>query len=251
MNNKHEDSEEKGGKWLTTFNDMVTLLLTFLVLVLSLSKIDESKLIAASYAMNAVFDIPKLSKENVEVFTPFVIPIKKRVATFENKKRELAERVNKAARMAAGATGDRASASPEGTMNAKVIKEGVSVILGEKLLFKTGMAEIEKRKYPVLNALSSILKKTDCQIRVEGHTDDVPIDRKLFSSNWELSVARAANVVKYFIFEGSILPERLSVASYADSKPLFPNVSDHNRELNRRVAVLLILNRNDGGLDDG
>ena len=231
MNNKHEDSEDKGGKWLLTFNDMVTLLLTFLVLVLSLSETDKAKLAEVSYAISAVFEMPKLKKEEVSVFTPFVIPIRNKAMIFENKKRELAKRINKAA------------GGHEGIMDATVIKEGISVTIGEKLLFETGMAEIEKRNNPAFKVLCPILKKTLCQIRIEGHTDDVPISNKQFASNWELSTARAVNVVKYFISEGGILPERLSAAGYADSKPLSPNVSDHNREINRRVEVILALKK--------
>jgi len=239
MNNKHEDSGEKGGKWLLTFNDMVTLLLTFLVLVLSLSETDKSKLSEVSQSMRAVFNIPKINKGDIRVFTPFVIPLRGKSTEFENKKRKLAEFINKAI------------GGPEGTMDARVVKEGISVTIGEKLLFETGMAEIEENNRPALKALCPILKKNFCPIRIEGHTDDVPISNMRFLSNWELSTTRAINVVKYFISQGGILPERLSTAGYADSKPLFPNVSDHNRELNRRVEVLLILNKNDGGLDNG
>ena len=242
MNNKHED-EDKGGKWLTTFNDMVTLLLTFLVLVLSLSASDQSKLEQAAYAMKAVFDMPKLKKEDVKVFTPFVIPMRNKSMIFVDKKRELAERIKEAAGMTAGATGDGASAGPEGIMNVKVIKEGVSVTFGEKLLFETGMAEIEEKNRPALKSLCSVFQKTNSWIRVEGHTDDVPINTPEFPSNWELSTARAVNVIKYFISEGGILPERLSAAGYADSKPIFPNVSDHNRDINRRVEVILVLKK--------
>jgi chemotaxis protein MotB len=231
MNNKCKNSEDKGGKWLTTFNDMVTLLLTFLVLVLSLSEMDKSKLTTVSYAVRAVFNMPKLKKEDVSIFTPFVIPIINKAMIFENKKRKLARRINKAL------------GGPEGIMDARVIKEGISVTIGEKLLFKTGMAEIEKRNNPALRGLCPILKKTVCQISIEGHTDDVPISNRRFPSNWELSVARAVNVVKYFISEGGIFQERLSAAGYADSRPLFPNVSDHNRNINRRVEVILTLKK--------
>ncbi len=231
MKNKHENSEDKGGKWLLTFNDMVTLLLTFLILVLSISETDKAKLAEVSYAISAIFDMPKLKREDVNVFTPFVIPIRKKAIIFENKKRELARRINKAV------------GGPEGIIDARVVKEGVSVTIGEKLLFETGMAEIEKRNNPALKILYPILKKTVCQIRIEGHTDNVPISNEQFSSNWELSTARAVNVVKYFISEGGILPERLSAAGYADSKPLFPNVSDHNRDINRRVEVILALKK--------
>jgi len=236
MNNKHEDSEDEGGKWLTTFNDMVTLLLTFLVLVLSLSSTDQSKLEQAAYAMKAVFETPKAKKKIGMVFTPFVISMRNKTATFEDKKRELAERIKEAA-------GDGASAGTEGIMKVKVIKEGVSVTFGEKLLFESGMSEIKEKNRPVLKSLGSIFQKTDSRIRVEGHTDDIPINTPEFPSNWELSTARAVNVIKYFISEGGILPERLSAAGYADSKPLFPNVSDHNRDINRRVEVVLALKR--------
>ncbi len=241
MKNKHEDSEDDGGKWLTTFNDMVTLLLTFLILVLSLSATDESKLEKVSYAMRAVFDTPIIEKEKITIFTPFVIPMINKTMMFENKKRKLAERINKAAEMTARVTGDGASAGSEGIMNVKLINEGVSVTLGENLLFKTSMAEIEEKNRPTLKLLSSVFQKTDTRIRVEGHTDNVPINTPEFPSNWELSTARAVNVVKYFISEGGILPERLSAAGYADSRPLFQNVSDYNRSINRRVEVILAL----------
>lgn len=228
MGNKHKNPEDKGGKWLLTFNDMVTLLLTFLVLVLSLSETNKSKLLEVSYAISAVFNIPQVRKGDIGVFTPFVIPIRYKNTNFEDKNRTLADVINKAI------------SGPEGMMDARVIKEGVSIILGENLLFETGMAKIEKRNNSVLNSLFPVLKKTVCQIRIEGHTDNVPIRNERFSSNWELSTARAVNVVKYFIARGGILPERLSAAGYADSKPLFPNVSDHNRAINRRVEIVLL-----------
>ena len=228
MKKNSKDSEEKAGKWLSTFNDMVTLLLTFFVLVLSMSKLDEAKVKEAVYAINNAFGMLSFEEKIViKIFEPFIIPMGNQGASFREKKRELAEHVDKI-----------------GNMDAEVIEGGVSVILKEKLFFKTGMSEIEEKNYPSLKNLSSILQKTDCQIRVEGHTDDVPIENKRFPSNWELSVARAVNVVKYFISKGNISPERLSAAGYGDSKSLYLNVSDHNRELNRRVGIILTLREN-------
>ncbi|MBW2164259.1 MAG: OmpA family protein [Deltaproteobacteria bacterium] len=231
MKKNSKDSEEKAGKWLGTFNDMVTLLLTFFVLVLSMSKLDVARVNEAVYAINDAFGmLSSAEMGDIKAFEPFIIPIRNRRSSFSEKKRELAEHIDKM-----------------GNMDAKVIEGGVSIILKEKLFFKTGMSEIEEKNYPSLKNLSSILQKTDCQIRVEGHTDDVPIENKRFPSNWELSVARAVNVVKYFISKGNISPERLSAAGYGDSKPLYPNVSDHNRELNRRVGIILTLIREFNG----
>jgi len=235
MNKRHEEPEEKEGKWLTTFNDMLTLLLTFMVLVLSLSTLDTAKVKEASHSFSSarsflwggdLFDI--------SVFIPFVKPLKGVTLTDKRQKGELYDYIN----------------DIEG-IHAVMVEEGISAILKDTLLFETGSAEIKAEKRPVIEALSSVLKETDCRIRVEGHTDDVPINSTLFPSNWELSMARAVNVTEYLISEGDISPERLSVASYADSKPLFPNVSDHNRERNRRVEVLLILHGNGGGSNNG
>ena len=239
MQNKHKKTEGGGGKWLLTFNDMVTLLLTFFVLILSLSKPDASKLAEAAYSVSAAFNLSGYGrKADGKVFTPFVVPMRNRALIFERDKRKLAGHINEAAKTFPDLD--------ESAMDVKVIEEEVSVVLGEKLLFKTGMAEIEERNRPVLKILGSILQKTDCLIKVSGHTDNVLINNEQFPSNWELSTARAVNVVKYFISEGDILPERLSAAGYADSKPLLPDVSDHNRELNRRVEIILTLKKGKG-----
>ncbi len=258
-------SEDAGGKWLLTFNDMVTLLLTFFVLILSMSKLDAPKLKEAASSMRSVFNLTERGeKERVTVFTPFVIPLGRGIPmdeasqAFERERLELMERINREAQMIAekvhrgtAAAPDAVPPSAEPLMEARVVKDGVSVSLGEKLLFGTGKAEIEGERIPALDALSAILKETDCRIRVEGNTDEIPISTEQFPSNWELSVARAVNVVKYFISRGSIAPERLSAAGYADSRPRVEAVDDAGRELNRRVDILLMLNRNGGGLSNG
>jgi len=258
-------SEDAGGKWLLTFNDMVTLLLTFFVLILSMSKLDAPKLKEAASSMRSVFNLTERGeKEKITVFTPFVIPLGRGIPmdeasqAFERERVDLAERINREARMIAekiekgtAAVPDAGPPSGEPLMEARVVKDGVSVSLGEKLLFETGKAEMGGGNIPALDALAAILKETDCRIRVEGNTDEVPISTERFPSNWELSVARAVNVVKYFISRGSIPPERLSAAGYADSRPRVEIVNDGSRELNRRVDILLMLNRNGGGRSNG
>ncbi len=131
------------------------------------------------------------------------------------------------------------------------MKDGVSVSLGEKLLFELERPRLKGKGSRPSTLLAVILKETDCRIRVEGNTDEVPISTERFPSNWELSVARAVNVVKYLVSPGAISPERLSAAGYADSRPRVEAVDDAGRELNRRVDILLMLNRNGGGLSNG
>lgn len=222
---KKADTAKNESNWLSTFNDMVTLLLTFFVLILSVSTLDVAKTKEASYSFSSASGFMGSGRiVDGKVFTPFVEPLRGMALTDYRAKRKLSDRINEIE-----------------TINAVVVEEGVSATLSATLLFETGLAEIKEKNRLVMKALCSILKLTDCRIRIEGHTDDVPISSKLFSSNWELSTARAVNVVKYFISEGGILPERLSAGGYADSKPLFPNVSDRNRDINRRVEVILTL----------
>jgi chemotaxis protein MotB len=75
---------------------------------------------------------------------------------------------------------------------------------------------------------------------VEGHTDNIPIHTAKFYSNWELSTARATNVLQYFIARGNFAPDRLSAAGYGEYKPAAPNTSERNRALNRRVDIVLL-----------
>ncbi|MBN2516025.1 MAG: OmpA family protein [Deltaproteobacteria bacterium] len=225
MKKKAKNKEEGGGKWLTTFNDMVTLLLTFFVLVLSMADTDSGKVKEMCRSVQDAFGMLQWGElSGVRAFTPFISPRGNQILTYEKKKEALADHLNEI-------TG----------IDATVTENGVSIIMGEKVLFETAKADFGKKDQTVLEKLSPILKNADCQIRVEGHTDNVPISNEYFASNWELSTARAVALIKYFIHDGGISPERLSAAGYADARPRFANISDSNRAFNRRVEIILTL----------
>ncbi len=117
----------------------------------------------------------------------------------------------------------------------------VSVL--DKILFKSGRADILPAGQAVLEKVARVLAQTDDMIRVEGHTDNVPISEKLkekYFSNWELSAARAASVVRYFqLAEHKIEPLRLEAVGFAEYRPVAPNDSDANKQRNRRVEIVL------------
>jgi chemotaxis protein MotB len=119
----------------------------------------------------------------------------------------------------------------------------LSVSVLEKILFKSGSADILPAGQTVLGKVTKVLAQTDDLIRVEGHTDNVPISGKLkdkYFSNWELSAARAASVVRYFQQgENKIDPARMEAVGFAEYRPLVPNDSDENRRRNRRVEIVL------------
>jgi len=226
LSKKPNNAEEQGSKWLTTFNDMVTLLLTFFVLVLSMSTLDTGKVLEVSYSVNQAFGVLQSGGSGgIEVFRPFVVPKGIRNMYKEKKEHDLSERIG-------GISG----------MDAKVTEEGVHVTVGEKILFDTGKAELPAHN-GYIDDLGAVLRNSDCAIRVEGHTDNVPIHNSKYPSNWELSTARAVAVVKYLISECGVAPERLSAVGYGDSRPRLPNDNESNRERNRRVEVILSINQ--------
>ena len=122
------------------------------------------------------------------------------------------------------------------------LKDQLTVRVLDRILFRSGSAVILPAGQQVLDKLANVLKETDDLIRVEGHTDNVPIGERLkdrYFSNWELSAARAAAVVRYFQYGHSIDPVRLEAVGYSEYRPVAPNDSDANRQRNRRVSIEL------------
>jgi|GEM_PF-1311278 len=123
------------------------------------------------------------------------------------------------------------------------LKGQLTVSVLDKILFKSGSADILPAGQAVLEKVARVLVQTDDMIRVEGHTDNVPIIGRLkekYYSNWELSAARAASVVRYFqLGEHKIEPLRLEAVGFAEYRPLAANDSDANKQRNRRVEIVL------------
>ena len=114
------------------------------------------------------------------------------------------------------------------------------VRLADRVLFDLGKADLRPDARRVLDALAGVLAELPNPVRVEGHTDDLPINNERFPSNWELSTARATTVVRYFIEHHGMDPRRFSAAGYGEYHPLVPNTSAANRQKNRRVDVVIM-----------
>jgi chemotaxis protein MotB len=124
-------------------------------------------------------------------------------------------------------------------IEAEYTSKGIQLTLDDELLFESGSAKITAEGLDLLLKISSIIKKFNRRIRIEGHTDNVPISTARYPSNWELSTERAITVVKYFISKGDISPHYLSAVGYGDSKPKTNNDSAQSRKKNRRVEIIL------------
>jgi len=122
-----------------------------------------------------------------------------------------------------------------------VTTKGVLINLSDYLLFglEQGKADINPEMKPFLNELAELIRDTSYLVRIEGHTDNATVHTREFPSNWELSTARAVNVLKYLMNEGGISASRLSAVGYGKYRPLFSNDTPEHRARNRRIMIYL------------
>jgi chemotaxis protein MotB len=123
----------------------------------------------------------------------------------------------------------------------RVTRKGsvLEVQMSTDILFNSGVAELSPAANKVLEQLAAALKPWPNSVRVEGHTDDRPISSAIFHSNWELSAARAASVVRLFIAHG-LSPARLAVIGYGQFRPVDSNLTDAGRNANRRIEIIIV-----------
>jgi chemotaxis protein MotB len=126
----------------------------------------------------------------------------------------------------------------ENEINLALTREGLVMRMSEHTLFGLGSADIAAEALPLLQKVGAIISKTAYLIRIEGHTDNLPIHTERYPSNWELSTARAVNVLRYFIKNHHVDPRRLAAEGFSEFHPLVANDTVENREKNRRVEII-------------
>jgi chemotaxis protein MotB len=116
--------------------------------------------------------------------------------------------------------------------------KGLVMQMADTVLFDLGRADIRPGAAPLIDRIAEAVKDAPHGVRIEGHTDDLPIATGRYPSNWELSTARAVNVLRYFVEQKGIPSDRLFAVGYSRYRPLFPNDSSENRARNRRVEIV-------------
>jgi chemotaxis protein MotB len=122
----------------------------------------------------------------------------------------------------------------------EVTPRGLVISLQDTEFFESGKATVRPDSMLVLDHISAAIGQYSNSVRIEGHTDNAPIKTSLFPSNWELSTARATNIVHYLVTTHALPPERLSAIGYGEFRPIADNTSDEGRKKNRRVDVVLL-----------
>lgn len=232
--NVDDDDEGGGAEWLATYGDLVTLLLCFFVLLFAMSTIDNIKFRAAmsSFSSMNVIGSPAGIAENTgdSVLDLFPSPNVGGDGEMEELYREVKELLNEE-----GLSGE---------IDLQNLEKGVMLVVKNDVLFDQGKADLRPEMKDILSKFASILKSYNKRVRVEGHTDNVPISNSRYASNWELSTARAISVVKYFT-EGVPVKDRISaknfeVAGLSEFSPVAPNDTAANKQKNRRIEIIIL-----------
>lgn len=216
------DDTKPEATWITSYGDLVTNLLTFFVLLFSYSVIDQAKLVQVVNSFREALGLLPKWQGVVETVSP--------KQTEQQQLQGLAAEVK--AYFEAQGIQDK--------VEVLVTEEGLKFRFEQPLLFDTGEADIKPEAFPLLAKVSSLIKELKNNVRVEGHTDNLPIQTPQFPSNWELSTARAMAVLKYLVETGGVEPERLSAAGYAFYRPILPNTSEGGKAKNRRVEIVIL-----------
>jgi chemotaxis protein MotB len=219
---EHENSE----RWLLTYADLITLLLGLFVILYAMSKIDTPRYGELVAAMTGIFG--KGEHGVIQGHIGMVPPPVAGAGGDERRKIEEAVKKEMSAAIAAGFT------------SVEENERGVTVHMMEELLFPSGSADLKEGSLKVLDPLASVLNKIPNDIRVEGHTDNVPIHNDRYPSNWHLSVSRAMTTAYYLIEQHRLTPGKISVAGYSEYRPLLPNTTAENRARNRRVDIVIV-----------
>lgn len=235
---KREEKEANHERWLLTYSDLITLLMIFFVIMYASSNVSASKYKAVSDSFKIALGGGKTligEEEGADINNSNSAG--KSSASNDNK--ELSEE-NKLMNLKENVDKYLQSAGIGTSISTFIEERGLIISLKDSIIFDSGKAEIKSDYKKKLVGLGSILNKMDNYIRVEGHTDNVPINNNKFNSNWQLSVIRATNVTELLIEEAHIAPKRLSSVGYGEFRPVADNSTEEGRAQNRRVDIVLI-----------
>ncbi len=227
---RHGDRKRAGAsheRWLVSYADLLTLMLALFVVLYAAAKSDNRRLAQMSAAIHSGFQRLSASGDANEG-----IQDAQDGAAEDVQQPNLVELQRKLNQVL----------SDEMVRNEVQIRttpDGITVSLKEIGFFPSGETSLLPAAHKIIAKLGDVSARSNCEIRVEGHTDSRPIHRIAYPSNWELSAARATAIASVLVNESSFDPARLSVAGFAGYRPVASNDTEEGRALNRRVDLVI------------
>jgi chemotaxis protein MotB len=244
-------------RWLVSYADFITLLFAFFVVLYASAQVDQRKVGKLALAIQVAFQelgVFPASTTQVPLDTNEPMPFST-VQAIQN-----ASHSSELGRVSPSPNGVLEAASEEANLSLLQNElqqalqheialhaialhretEGLVISLREFGFFDSGSAALKPSALPALDRIASILSVRTCRLRIEGHTDNVPIHTAQVASNWELSTARSTELVRLLILRYRFLPDRLSAAGFAEYHPIASNQTPQGRAQNRRVDVVIL-----------
>jgi chemotaxis protein MotB len=252
-------------RWMVSYADFVTLLFAFFVVMFAASQVDKRKVGKIALAVQVAF-------QQLGIFdssnTHMALSLSEPMPFSEVQMVENAVRTEALGRVVSETPGQPVSVTHNSTDDEirrqlekalapeirrqevliRATREGLVVSLREIGFFDSGSATLKPSAEPAIAKIAAILGPRRDNLRIEGHTDNVPIHNSVFKSNWELSTARATGLVDLFVTRYHLSPERLSAAGYAEYHPVASNATPQGRALNRRVDIVILSGNTPAGL---
>ncbi|MCL6471484.1 MAG: flagellar motor protein MotB [Firmicutes bacterium] len=235
-------------RWLLTYADLITLLMAFFVIMYAMSTVDASKYQALAQSLKSALGLApsasavipnnlsgakaKTGKNreatDIEVSKKAVLGLKN--AQEERKFSEMMKQINEFSKANGIST----------SLEVKEDVRGIVINLSDKVLFESGKADLSPQAMAILDNLANILLPSGKAIKVDGHTDNVPIHNERYPSNWHLSTDRAVSVIMYWIAKYPAASSRLSASGYGEYRPVATNNTPEGRAKNRRVEIIVL-----------
>lgn len=262
--NSHFDGYKN--RWLVSYADFITLLLALFMVLYALTQIDITNLREFANSVDNVFahnkkhylqplnpsQLIEKKKNLLKLFNTTQINIKSIPSgNTVNSSNELSLLKKQLKTVEQNLEKDFVSIQNTQTLlenklnkiSGIVVKKeprGLLIRLKDAVLFDAGSDIIKTRANKVLDELAFVLKTCDNDIKIEGHTDNIPIKNDKFPSNWELSTSRATNILRYFVSKNRVNPSRFSAAGYGEYIPITENSNIYGRSINRRVDIIIL-----------
>lgn len=223
---KKIEDHENHERWLLTYADLITLLLAFFIVMYSMSQIDSKRFGKMTEALSGILKghesiLENLSEKDLTKGHGLL-----KLGNLRSIQKFIEEKFGELGKL--------------NEVNTEITERGLVVHIMESALFQEGSAKLEPKAMEILNVMNDQLSQIPNHVRIEGHTDDRKIETVKYPSNWELSTARATSVVRYFIDNFNMSPDKVSALGYGEFRPVRPNNSIENRARNRRVDIVIL-----------
>lgn len=222
--------------WMVTFSDLITLLLTFFVLLISMSSMDQKSvseafaLFAGGSGPLAMTESGKLTELTTVIESTRIVPFTK---LMENK------RIKDIIFEFDDPTYERIMSLLKKDIIVTVSEKGVAIQLASYILFNEGDSELRLENLPILHRLAEVLRAVRYPASIEGHTDGSEAEGGNSEFAWRLSLARAMSILEYFIEDEGLFPDRFRVGGLGPSKPIFNDDNSQNKTKNRRIEIVI------------